>query len=98
MEKPRKKDDNQRRRFFSEFVESNALLSCYSVTKQAIQKNEEKVLRINTFCRTNNVTLKSLYQILECMCSLDIVEKICKLTYEIEISDDCLMRFRQEYP
>lgn len=59
----------------------------YSVSKNYVEKNEEKVIRINWFCRTYDVGIKNFKKVIDALCKNKIVLKDCKLVYEIEIEE-----------
>ena len=41
------------------------MMNKYSVTKQIIEKDEEKILKINNFCKINNLTIKNFMRIID---------------------------------
>jgi hypothetical protein len=50
VEKPLKAPEHSKKRFYSDCIEDK-LLDCYTISKQYAEKDEEKVIRVNTFCR-----------------------------------------------
>ena len=74
------------RKCYSEYVEDK-LLDMYSVSKNYVEKNEEKVIRINWFCRTYDVGIKTFKKVIDALCKNKIVFKDCRLVYEIEIEE-----------
>lgn len=59
------------------------LLEMYSVTKNYVEKNEEKVIRINWFCKNYDIGIKPFKKVIDGLCKMQIVSKNCKLVYEI---------------
>jgi hypothetical protein len=57
----------------------------YSVSKQFADKNEEKVIRVNWFCKTYDINQKAFQRIINALHKSGVVVKNCKLVYEIEI-------------
>jgi hypothetical protein len=55
----------------------------YSVSKNYVEKNEEKVIRINWFCKTYDIGIKQFKKVIDGLCKNQIVTKDCKLVYEI---------------
>jgi len=51
MEKNKKREQTNSRRFYSDCVDDK--MDMYSVSKMYADKNEEKVIRINSFCKSN---------------------------------------------
>lgn len=84
MEKPKKKDKENGRKFYSDSVD-DGIWDRYSVRKDYIEKDEEKVIRINWFCKNYDVSLKAFKKVIDGLCKSNIVRKDCKLVYEIEI-------------
>ena len=50
VEKPAKKEEHSKKRFYADCIEDK-LLDCYTISKQYAEKDEEKVLRVNSFCK-----------------------------------------------
>ena len=50
VEKPVKKEEHSKKRFYSDCIEDK-LLDCYTISKQYAEKDEEKVIRVNSFCK-----------------------------------------------
>lgn len=55
----------------------------YSINKHFTEKNEEKVIRINWFCKTYEISPKIFKRIMSGLYISGIVTKDCKLVYEI---------------
>lgn len=66
VEKPPKKEDNSRKRFYSECVDDK-ILDCYTISKQYAEKDEEKVLRVNNFCKKYEISPKLFTKIIEAL-------------------------------
>jgi hypothetical protein len=63
IEKVQKKDAQIKKRFYSDYIDDR-MLNCYSISKQIIEKDEEKNLKINNFCKVNCVTVKNFMRII----------------------------------
>lgn len=50
VEKSNKKEDQSRKRYYSDYIDEK-IFDSYTVSKQYAEKDEEKVIRIATFCR-----------------------------------------------
>lgn len=66
VEKPLKKEENNKKRFYSDCIEDK-LLDCYTISKQYAEKDEEKVLRMNTFCKKYKISPKLFTKILNAL-------------------------------
>ena len=66
VEKPVKKEENNKKRFYSDCIEDK-LLDCYTISKQYAEKDEEKVLRMNTFCKKYEISPKLFTKILNAL-------------------------------
>lgn len=79
LEKTRKKEPNSNRRFYSDYVDDK--MDMYSVSKMFAEKNEEKVIRINWFCKNNDITLKCFQRIVNGLVRANVVTRDCKLVF-----------------
>ena len=84
IEKPQKKDGQTKKRFYSDYIDDR-MLNCYSVSKQIIEKDEEKNLKINAFCKANSLTIKNFMRIVDGLVEVGMISINCRAIYEIEI-------------
>ena len=80
MEKPKKRETSSLKRFYSDCVDDK-LFDCYSISKEYATKDEEKVIRINWFCKTFDVSSKNFKKVLEALCKDGVLTQECKLAY-----------------
>ena len=66
VEKPIKKEEQSKKRFYSDCIEDK-LLDCYTISKQYAEKDEEKVLRMNTFCKKYEISPKLFTKIIDAL-------------------------------
>ena len=97
IEKQQKKDSQTKKRFYSDYVDDR-ILTNYSVSKQIIEKDEEKNIKINNFCKTNAISQKNFMRIIDGLVEIGMISINCRAIYEIEIDEDCLQWFRKKYP
>lgn len=83
MEKCHKRGNSNISKCYSDYVDDQ--LEMYSVSKQFADKNEEKVIRVNWFCKTYDINQKAFQRIINALHKSGVVVKNCKLVYEIEI-------------
>lgn len=74
MEKGKKKEQNSLKRFYSDCVDDK-LFDCYSVSKEFTAKDEEKVIRINWFCKTYEITYKNFKKVVDALCKDGVLNK-----------------------
>ena len=83
MEKGKKKETTTNpKRFYSDYVEDK-LFERYSVAKKYAEKDEEKVIRINWFCKNFDISLRTFKRVIDALCKAEILYKNCKLVFEI---------------
>ncbi len=84
MEKPKKVESTVYKRFYSGYMEDQ-LLDTYTVTKEYVERDEEKVLKSNWFCKTHEISPRVLNRVLEDLDKNDVIKNLCKVVFEIEV-------------
>ena len=97
MEKNKKVDSTVYKRYYSGYMEDR-LLDCYSICKEYAERDEEKVIRFNWFCKSHEITSKVLNRVLDALDKSNVIRTICRVIYEIRVDDDCLTSFRKKFP
>lgn len=82
IEKQQKKDSLVKKRFYSDYIDDR-MLTNYSVSKQIIEKDEEKNIKINQFCRNNSISQKNFSRIVDGLVEIGMININCKAIYEI---------------
>lgn len=59
------------------------LLDCYTISKQYAEKDEEKVIRINTFCRKHEISTKLFGKILDALEKNGVIGVNYRTIYEV---------------
>ena len=97
VEKPIRKEEQSKKRFYSDCIEDK-LLDCYTISKQYAEKDEEKVLRINTFCKKYEISPKLFTKIIDALEKNSAVGINYRTMYEIEIDLDSIGRMKKQFP
>ena len=97
VEKSLKKEENNRKRYYSDCIEDK-LLDCYTISKQYAEKDEEKVLRTNTFCKKHEISTKLLGKIIDALEKSGVIGINYRTIYEIEIDLDSISRMKKKLP
>lgn len=82
IEKQQKKDSLVKKRFYSDYIDDRMLIN-YSVSKQIIEKDEEKNIKINQFCRNNSITQRNFNRVIDGLVEIGMININCKAIYEI---------------
>ncbi len=82
IEKQQKKDSLAKKRFYSDYIDDR-MLTNYSVSKQIIEKDEEKNIRISQFCRTNSLTQRNFMRIIDGLMEIGMIHINCRAVFEI---------------
>lgn len=77
IEKPQKKDNQTKKRFYSDYIDDR-LMTNYSVSKQIIEKDEEKNIKINNFCKTNFLTQRNFMKIIDGLVEVGMISINCR--------------------
>lgn len=64
VEKSSKKEDQSKKRYYSDYIDDK-IFESYTISKQYAEKDEEKVIRIATFCRKYEISNKLFDRILD---------------------------------
>jgi hypothetical protein len=97
IEKQQKKESLVKKRFYSDYIDDR-ILANYSVSKQIIEKDEEKNMKITQFCRTNSLTQKNFMRIIDGLVEIGMIQINCRAIFEIELEEDSTQLFRKRFP
>ena len=73
-------------------------MNCYSVCKQYAEKDEEKVIRMNAFCRKNQISSRLLTKVIDALQSNGVIGINYRTIFEIEIDIDSIARMKRQLP
>lgn len=97
MEKPKKAEStNSLKRYHSGYFE-DGLLDTYTIAKEYIERDEEKVIRISWFCKTYEISTKVFNRVIDALDRNGVIENVCRLVYEIEVEESSLEKLRKEF-
>ena len=71
-------------RFYSDYIEDK-LLDSYTLSKQYAEKDEEKVLKINSFCKRHEISSKLFGKIMNALDRNGVIGTNYRTIHEIEI-------------
>ncbi len=97
VEKSSKKEDQCKKRYYSDYIDDK-ILDCYTISKQYAEKDEEKVIRIATFCRKHEISNKLFDRILDSLEKNGVVGINYRTIYEIEVDMDSISRLKKQLP
>ena len=97
VEKPIKKEENSKKRFYSDCIEDK-LLDCYTISKQYAEKDEEKVLKVNSFCKKHEISSKLFGKIMTALEKNGVIGINYRTIYEIEIDLESISRMKKNLP
>ena len=82
MEKPKKVESAVYKRYYSGYMEDN-LLDCYSIEKEYAERDEEKVVKVNYFCKTYDINMRTLNRVLDNLEENSVTKNLCRVVYEV---------------
>ena len=82
VEKPPRKEELSKKRFYSDCIEDK-LLDCYTISKKYAEKDEEKVLRMNSFCKRHEISTKLFSKIIDALEQHGAIATNYRTIYEI---------------
>ena len=92
-----RREEQSKKRFYSDYIEDK-LLDCYTISKQYAEKDEEKVIRINTFCRKHEISTKLFGKILDALEKNGVVGVNYRTIYEVEVDMESIPRLKKQLP
>ena len=73
-------------------------MNSYTISKQYAEKDEEKVLKINSFCKQHEISNKLFGKIIEALENTNVIVSNYRTLYEIEIDSDSVHRLKSTFP